>query len=416
MTDRATGVPAPARTPSDTRPPSEEIRRLAHLARACPVTSMSPDLVMVFASQPARQMLRDPRLVVGPHPALPPLRTSRIDEVDALYRGMFSLRDGDAHTQLRQIVAPFFTRAAASGTRAEIADLVASSWPDPAPDGFDLVEDFTDRLPVWLNRRLMDLPAADEERLVRWARSLRDQLTPGTSSTPAGDRPGTAATGRSGRAEADTRVLTDLAELREYTATALATATGGPLAALAAALRDGRIGPDTATATVALLLVNGLDTLSQALVHAVLLVATDPDRLAAVRDDPDSALAAFRTALRERPPLRMLARRATCPMEIDEYPVPAGATVVVQLPAALADDGGTSAERTGALAYGHGEHICLGMHHADLVGTELIAMLARRYHRVEALPGAVAHPGPAVQGYRHLPVRAVPLPGAEGRI
>jgi cytochrome P450 len=390
-----------------------------------PATATAPDLAVVAGARQARAVLADPRLVVGSADgALAELRVSALGEVDALYRSLFSLRDGAAHTRLRKVVAPCFTRHAARLMRPRIAALVDRLWTRAAggasdragiPAVFDLVADFADPLPVALAREVMELPAADEPRLLTWAGMLRDQLTPLPDTAPDPDT-----------AHA---VAGELVALRAYARQATDAAAGGPLHAVARAADADTIDADEAFGLFVLLLVSGLETLSQALVQAVRHVAADPDRLAEVRSDPARADHLFRLALFTAPSLRMLARRAACPVDVGGRRLPAGGTALVLLPAAVADDAqGRAAERGGvtasgraahgprlaALAYGHGPHVCLGMHHADLVGAELLRLLAARYERVETLPGGRPHRQPPVNGFGYLPVRPVPRSAGRG--
>ncbi|SDO78189.1 cytochrome P450 [Actinacidiphila guanduensis] len=411
-------------------------RTPAELARIAPVVAVAPGLTVVTAAREARALLADPRLLVGSdEPAVPAVRVSPVGEIDALYHAMFSLQDGASHARLRQVVAPYFSLGAAQATEPAITALVERTWDEavsagsgsvsaagatesgsegasgpvaaehePAPAGFDLVAAFADPLPIRLARTTMGLPVEDEPQLMSWARLLRDQLSPQQTGGVAPD--------------VERAAVAGTARLRGYAERAIAEAADGPLHAIAAASRAGNIRPHEAVGLFVLLLVNGLETLSQALVQAVRVVAADPAWLAAVRARPATALDAFRAALRTEPPLRMLARRAGCPVTIGGSRLALGGTAVVLLAAAVAEDAerapgppgapGPRARQDGALAYGHGKHVCLGRHHADLVGAAVLRHLAARCARVDLLPGARPHRHVPVNGYAYLPVRPVP--------
>ncbi|MFI0937497.1 cytochrome P450 [Streptomyces sp. NPDC021020] len=369
------------------------------VAHRWPALHAGHGLTVVARADVAREALADPRLVVGDGDGrLPALRISPHDDLDAVFRSMPSLRDGSAHARLRRVVAPYFTRRSASAARAAIAETVERTWPADAGQGFDFVTGYADRLPVRLALLVMGLPGEDTERLEHWARMLRDRIRPGT---PGGDGDALPA---------------ELAELRRYARTALATADHGLLRAIAEAVRAGAADEAEGFALFVLLLTAGLETLSQALAQAAHRAALEPDWLAGLRREPDRAHDAFRSALRAASPLRMLARRAACPASAGGLALPAGQTVVVLLAAALLGEPAGAGPRTGpeaALAYGHGPHICLGMHHADIAGAEFLRFLAGRPGRLVVLPGAAPHWSPAVQGWSRLPVREVP-PGSSG--
>ncbi|BBA96106.1 putative cytochrome P450 [Actinacidiphila reveromycinica] len=366
------------------------------VARRWPALHAGTGLTVVARADAAREALGDPRLVVGDGDGrLPALRISPHDDLDAVFRAMPSLRDGSAHARLRRLVAPYFTRRRASAARAAIAEAVERTWPADAGEGFDFVSGYADRLPVRLALLVMGLPAGDADELERWARLLRDRIGPGAG--PSGE-------------EADA-LAGELAALRRYVRGALAAADGGPLYAVGEAVRTGTADEAEGFALFVLLLTAGLETLSQALAQAAHRAAAEPELLARLREEPDRAHDAFRSTLRAASPLRMLARRAACPASVGGLALPAGQTVVLLLASALAGEDAGPGPRTGpeaALAYGHGPHICLGMHHADLAGAEFLRFLAGRPGRLALLPGAVPHRSPAVQGWSRLPVRELP--------
>ncbi len=64
-------------------------------------------------------------------------------------------------------------------------------------------------------------------------------------------------------------------------------------------------------------------------------------------------------------------------------------------------------ESAGQLAFGHGEHACVGMGLARVEATELLAELARRVQRFE-LGDPVRKLNNLIRGFASLPVTAVP--------
>lgn len=380
------------------RGPSSDTREgrafLASLSEESPVIRVNDAFVASAGAQSSRDLLTDPALTVG---SVPTSMLSGLPEVARLFGGLLSMLDGAEHTRLRHVIAPFFSARSSGRLHDDIAALIAATWPSPDRDGepFDLVTQFADVVPVAISARLLGLPDGDVDMLRQWAWLIRDHL--GRFDQDAALR------ARVGRA---------LADARDYAERAFASADTGVLHAIATARSGGDINADEAFGLFVLLLINGLETLTQALVRVVASVAVDTDAMAAVRAEPADAIRVFRRTLMARPPLRNLARRARCPASVGGRSVPAGAVAVVVLAAAVADaERGRAAERLpGDLVYGHGPHVCLGMHLADLAGAELLRFLAGRYLRLDVAPGAVAHPSPAIDGYRRFPVVSVPLP------
>lgn len=396
--DLPTAVKEYLRGPVSPDADKRAIALVSSLAARHPVIRLSDGLAVVASSAAAEAALSDPRFVVGSARGLPPMPLTGFPELAALLDTTLPLLTEADHLRLRRVLGPHFARSSAEAMRSGIAAMIAARWPSPGATGqFDLVGDFTDPLPVMISRQLMGLPGSDDPRLLAWARMLRDQL------------------GRFGQDNATlTAARAALNELRDYAVSALRAPQPGALESVAKGVRAGVIDSREALGLFVLLLLNGLETLSQALVHVVRIIGGSEQWLAKIRADSGCAHHAFRMTLLASPPLRMLARRARCPVSIAGSQLDPGAVVVIMLPAVtraaaqVRPDGRALAN----LAYGFGPHICLGMHVADVAGAELSLFLARRYRRVDALAGAVPHPSPAINGYLRFPVCPLPLPTA----
>ncbi|MCP9273026.1 cytochrome P450 [Mycolicibacterium arenosum] len=152
-----------------------------------------------------------------------------------------------------------------------------------------------------------------------------------------------------------------------------------------------------------LLLPAGAETTYRSSSSLLAALLSDPDQLAAVRDDPAALTAAVNEAARWETPLQFVPRLVTHDTELGGVRIPAGATVMVVLgaanhdPARWEDPDRFDLRRPyrSALAFGHGVHMCLGMHLSKMETEELVRAL------LTSLPGLRLdpdHPRPEIEG------------------
>jgi cytochrome P450 len=137
------------------------------------------------------------------------------------------------------------------------------------------------------------------------------------------------------------------------------------------------------------LLINaGFETVSNALTNAVFDLLAEPDRMAALRDDPDLVPSAVEELLRFDPPEEIAhGRVATEPVELGGVTIPEGAIVQIVLAAADRDPGRfadpdrfePARADNRHLAFGHGHHVCLGAPLARLELQVALGTLVRRF-------------------------------------
>jgi cytochrome P450 len=152
-----------------------------------------------------------------------------------------------------------------------------------------------------------------------------------------------------------------------------------------------------------LLLPAGAETTYRSSSSLLVALLSDADQLDAVRDDAAALTAAVNEAVRWETPLQFVPRLATRDTRLAGVDVPAGATVMVVVGAANRDPArwddpdrfDLRRPHKSALAFGHGVHLCLGMHLSKMETEELVGAL------LTSLPGLrldPAHPRPEVEG------------------
>src|SRR5205807_6258531 len=158
---------------------------------------------------------------------------------------------------------------------------------------------------------------------------------------------------------------------------------------LAAAAEDGdRLSEDELLAMVAILLIAGYETTVNLIATGTLLLLTNPDQLARLRQDPELVGPAVEELLRLASPVDVASERyAREDVEVAGVSIPRGSLVLVALVSANAD-GARFGEPTSLdvtrrddhhVAFGLGPHYCLGAPLARLEGRVAIGSLIRRF-------------------------------------
>lgn len=151
---------------------------------------------------------------------------------------------------------------------------------------------------------------------------------------------------------------------------------------------------------VRLLLPAGAETTYRSSSSLLVALLSEPEQLELVRSDTAALTAAVNEVARWETPLQFVPRVATRDTELAGMSIPAGATVMVVLgaanrdPARWEDPDRFDLRRPyhSALAFGHGVHMCLGMHLSKMETEQLVSALLTN------LPGLRLDPdGPAPQ-------------------
>ncbi len=315
--------------------------------------------------------------------------------------------DPPAHTRYRRLLNPeFVPRAVAElepDVRAHARALV---------DGFagrgscDFHEEFATPLPSTVFLRLMGLPATDLPQFLRWR---DDTVRP---DVPAGDL------------AAATRVREQAAQaIGAYFEEAIETRRRQPddglLSQLVRATIDGEpLSRAELLGICHVMLIGGLDTVTATLDCMVAHLARCPEQRRRLVQDPSGWPGAIEELLRLESPVVVVPRLVARDVTMGGVELRAGDHVTLVLGAANSD-GREFSDAEGAdldrdpnrhLAFGAGNHLCLGAHLARLELSVGLEELHRRIPDYRIADGAEVHYSPAIRQADHLPLVFEPTP------
>jgi cytochrome P450 len=266
-------------------------------------------------------------------------------------------------------VSKAFSQKALARWEDELVGRVANGLIDKlAANGkADLVKEFTFDYPSQIIAGLLGLPEQDYPQFQRWSISLLSWII-----NPE-------------------RGLAASAALRDYFAPILEARRTEPrddlISALAEAEIDGeKLEDEEIYSFLRLLLPAGVETTYRALGSLLFALLSDPAQLAAIRADRSLLPQAIEEGVRWEPPLLTITRLATRDTELGGVPIPAGSTVMPMLGAANRQEDrypnpdafDIFRQARGHLGWGHGVHVCLGMHLARLEMRTAINLLLDR--------------------------------------
>jgi len=243
------------------------------------------------------------------------------------------------------------------------------------------------------------LPEEGRERMLEWASAMFDAFGPGDNA----------------RTQASFPIIGEVARYlnRESTITNLVPGSWAArlfeLAALGELTRE--------QATTMLLDYTGpaLDTTINATSAAIWLFAQYPDQWDLLRTDSSLIRGAIDEVIRMESPIRAFSRYVTRESELGGIQLETGSRVLVLYASANRDESRwPDPERfdirrsaSGHVGFGHGPHVCAGMHLARMEISAILAALVRRVRRFELLRAErTVHN--TLRGFRSLIVRAQP--------
>ncbi|GAA2899782.1 cytochrome P450 [Streptosporangium fragile] len=370
------------------------VRERSPLARLL-IPGLGPVWVLT-RHEDARAMLGDPRFEINAGSFIRP----DVPEDCLPYMRTMSEMDGPEHARLRRLVSPAFTARRAAGFRPRIEPLVENlldDLPGHAENGsVDLLRHFARPLPMDVICELVGVPEPDRPRWREYGATVAAGSGQGFGEAIPGIMAGAKAAVARRRAEPGDDLISDL---------------------IRAQAEDGDRLSDTEMITLIWHLVIAGQTPTNLIANAVATLLSHPDRLAALRANPELMPRAVEELIRWcGPTLLSIPRYAREDVELCGVPVREGEPVIAAIaaanrdPRAFADADRLDLDRpagpVGHLGFAHGPHFCLGASLARVQTEVALTALLRRFPGLApaAAPEEARVPDPGTWRLASLPV------------
>ncbi|GAA6190038.1 cytochrome P450 [Litorivita sp. NS0012-18] len=295
------------------------------------------------------------------------------DPMNEALKGIVLCTDGDEHAAMRKVLAKPVMPKELRSVRPEV-EAEAETLADRlvAKGRFDAATELAQHLPLTIVSKLVGLPEEGRQRMMIWAEANFQCFGP-----------------MNARTEAAFPVLEEMVGYALNQCVRGKLVPGGWAERLHDAAEAGEIPMEKASLMALDYLGPSLDTTIFGIGNAVWLFANNPDQWAKLREQPTLIPQAINEVLRLESPIQGFSRYTKEEFEIEDVTIPKDARVIV-LYGAGNRDGRKFPEPekfdimresvADHLAFGHGEHACVGMNLARL---EMSAILKSLCPRVE---------------------------------
>lgn len=354
---------------------------------------------IIHISKQPELFLNAPRLAVFPE------FESTADEEDLFARHLLNM-DPPEHGQYRRLVSQRFTPRAVEELRpsverisAEILDRLA----DRAREGeADFVTEVSARLPLAVLADLLGVPRADWELMFRWTNEIIGATDPEYQQ---------------GRSSEETGEQARLA-LFSYFWEMVEERRRQPRNDIVSILANARLGDDFVPqfellSFYFLLVVAGNETTRNAMTGGLLALIENPDELRRLQQKPELTDSAVEEIVRWTTPVIQFCRTASRDTELRGQQIHAGDNLTLFYASANRDESvfgdpfrfRIDRNPNPHLAFGIGEHFCLGANLARLELRVVFRQLAERLEQAE-LAGSIARLRSSfVGGIKSMPIR-----------
>jgi len=290
--------------------------------------------------------------------------------------------DGEDHRRLRGLVAKAFTPRRVEKLRPRLTGVVDELLDRAAENGeMEIVRDLAHPLPVIAIAELLGVPDKDRDRFRAWSAALVQLLDPfqGRGGSPP--------------------LIRATKEIFTYFRPLLVERRANPrddlLSAMIAAEQDGRCLDEVdLLALSSLLLVAGHETTSNLIGNAVLVLLRFPDERKRLQDDLSLLPLAVDECLRYESPIQLTDRAVVEDCELSGQPLRRNQMVAAVLAAANRDPAhfpdpdrfDVGRQENHHLAFGQGNHFCLGSQLAKLEAELALGALLRRFPDLSGSP------------------------------
>ena len=355
-----------------------------------------PGFWIVSRYDGVKQVSKNPRLFCSE-------RGTNIRDPQGMQGGrMMLMMDPPDHGRYRRLVSPGFTPRRIDALEAHIEGIVDTVIDGVATKGeCDFVTDIAAELPLRVIAEFLGVPEGDRHKIFDWSNRLIGFEDPEFMK--------------------DAANLTAAFEMYSYADRLAEERLASPqddipTLLLNAEVEGERLSRPEFSAFFLLLAVAGNETTRNLISHGMRLLIEHPEARERLLAEPALLPSAIEEMLRFSPPVMYFRRTATQDTEIGGVPVAAGDKVTVWYPSANRDEAvferpdefDIARSPNDHLAFGVGEHFCLGSHLARLEIRVMFERLLARLPDIQlAGPIRTLH-SHFINGVKSMPVRFTP--------
>jgi cytochrome P450 len=312
--------------------------------------------------------------------------------------------DPPLHTRVRRIIMGAVNQKAIARMEPNVVRLVDTLLEEMAAKReVNLIDDFAAQIPIEVIGNLLDIPHEERGPLRGWSVAILSGLEPKLSAE---------------MFESGNRAVSEFVDYLKVLVAARRKKPGDyesdVLTRLIQGEKDGETLTEEELYHQCIFLLNaGHETTTNLIGNGLWALLNNPGELARLRADPSLVPSAIEEMLRYDGPIQLNNRRLTAPMALGGRTLPAGTSITIGIGAANHDpaqfseperfDVGRKPNRH--LAFGQGDHVCVGMNVARMEGRVALARLIARFAKLE-LAGAPARDRRVrFRGFRTLPLR-----------
>jgi cholest-4-en-3-one 26-monooxygenase len=317
--------------------------------------------------------------------------------------------DPPEHRAYRALASRSFTPKALTAIHAIIDSVcdeaLQQAWTDDGEQTIDFVDRVSSRVPIWVIAQMLGTPREDWEMLYNWTNEAVGAADPDYQK---------------GRSAEDTRRIA-VEAMASYFASMIEDRRRNPQNDLTSTLAHARFDdgpvPDFELLNyMNTLLAAGNETTRNAITGGMLILADRPDLIRRLYDDPDLVNGFVEEVFRYVSPVIHMVRTPVHDVTIQGRKISAGCPIVLFYPSANRDEdvfeSGHEFRADRApnphLAFGIGEHFCMGIHVARLELRALFSRLVQRIVQVELTGDVDRLTSNLVGGIKRMPVRCTP--------
>lgn len=312
--------------------------------------------------------------------------------------------DPPLHTRVRRLIMGAVNQRAIARMEAQVTRLVDALLDAMQEKGrTDFIADFAAQIPIEVIGNLLDIPRPERSPLRDWSIAILSGLEPKLT-------PQMVERGNDAVREFVSFLRALVAERRR--------SPGDPESDVLTRLIQGEKDGDKLTETelyhqCIFLLNAGHETTTNLIGNGLWALLNNPSQRDALRKDERLVPSAIEEMLRYDGPIQLNNRRLTAPLTLSGRTLPEGSLITIGIGAANRDpaqfpdpDGFDVARKPNRhVAFGHGDHVCVGMNVARMEGRIAIGRLLQRFRTLEPDGEPERDRRVRFRGFRKFPIR-----------